>query len=436
MTMKCDSCGGNLIIQENGEDAICEKCGKKYTVDQMKIKRLENFNCIEENMLAYDKKKQISDLEDKAGKAYDRKNYSEAYNYYSQIVELSPNYWFALFRKSICIGWNSNLQNMHKDEVTSGISEALKLLYSNETQTIQLKSDGSLIVVVELCNWINSINALAIQKCFQYAFKIANIIEEFYHQEQIIAELIEFDLGIITEFVFKNYQDKNSMETVLNQICKFGKEIVDNMCSTNIINGRNMHPDSKTQRLGSELNSFIDNFQRDIQKWKREYKKECEERIRLEKEERQKKYWEAHAEEKKEYEIKQIEIKNEIDSLNNVIGEYNKRILEIKQILSNKIEGEKLLGEYISEQVELQNEKSKLGLFAGKKKRAIQEQINSLQSKINELQGNIEGKRRNIKIEVSKKVAAVEKECKPFKEKVEKLELERTRINNELTKER
>lgn len=36
--LRCDICGGSLVMQEGGESVICESCGMKYSSARMREK--------------------------------------------------------------------------------------------------------------------------------------------------------------------------------------------------------------------------------------------------------------------------------------------------------------------------------------------------------------------------------------------------------------
>ena len=81
-------------------------------------------------------------------------------------------------------------------------------------------------------------------------------------------------------------------------------------------------------------------------------------------------------------------------------------------------------------------QKSKLGLFAGKQKKALQAQIDSLQAQIDNIDATVKRLKKEIQDDVSARVAVVEAERKPLSDKISALEGEKSRINFELTKDR
>lgn len=85
---------------------------------------------------------------------------------------------------------------------------------------------------------------------------------------------------------------------------------------------------------------------------------------------------------------------------------------------------------------ELTNQKTKLGIFAGKQKKQLQEQIDSLQRQIPEMEKSIMHQKETIQNDVFARMDAVENERKPYCERLSELENERKSIIEELNKDR
>lgn len=446
----CDICGGPLTMDSSGEFAVCESCGMKHTKDRVKAKAQEITGTVKIDDTDTIKE-QISNWERMAGDAFNNSNYSEAYTYYCKILEKRVDYWFATYRKGMCMGWQANLKNMHANEVLGGVVDATKLLYSDETQNDSLKANGSLIMATEVYNWVNAINNLAVNHCNQYGNQIVSAAKEFYQEEQTICELIKFNIGMITEFTYENYENKEGLEALVNAICNLGRTTINNMnASFRIKTGRkwnsfwsiyedvyeDVNPDYRTQTARNNLSSEISNFQSNLRKWKSNYERKVAEQIRKEKEEKKAKYWEEHAEEKRQYEARLIEIDSEIKTLREKENQYDARIAEIKKDLSQHIPASEQLNELQKQQLELKNQKNQLGLFAGKQKKALQAQIDSLQTQIDAVDATVKKCKKEIQDDVDARVASVQNEKKPYVDKIRTLDNERVKINTELNKER
>lgn len=448
--LTCDICGGQLSMDPSGDFAVCESCGMKHTKDRVKAKAQEITGTVKiDDSDAI--KEQISNWEKMAGDAFSNSNYSEAYTYYCKILEKKVGYWFATYRKGMCMGWQANLKNMHANEVLGGVVDATKLLYTDETQTDSLKANGSLIMATEVYNWINAINNLAVNHCNQYGSELVSAAREFYQEEQMICSLIKFNIGMITEFTYENYESKEGLEALANAICNLGRTTVNNMnASFRIKTGskwnsfwsvyedvyENVTPDYKTQNARNDLSSTISQFQSDLRKWKANYERKVAEQVRKEKEERKAQYWAEHAVEKQQYDARLAEIDADLKTLEAQSGQYDSKIATIKKDLSQSVSGESQLSDIKRQQSDLKSQKSQLGLFAGKQKKQLQTQIDALQPQIDDLESSVNRQKKAIQDDVSARVAAVEAERKPITDRINALEAEKKQIYTELTKDR
>ena len=449
-TLTCDICGGQLSMDPSGDFAVCESCGMKHTKDRVKTKAQEITGTVKiDDSDAV--KEQISNWEKMAGDAFSNSNYSEAYTYYCKILEKSVGYWFATYRKGMCMGWQANLKNMHANEVLGGVVDATKLLYADETQTDSLKANGSLIMATEVYNWINAINNLAVNHCNEYGNELVSAAREFYQEEQTICSLIKFNIGMITEFTYENYENKQGLEALANAICNLGRTTVNNMnASFRIKTGRkwnsfwcvyedvyeDVNPDYKTQNARNDLNSTVSQFQSNLRTWKANYERKVAEQERKEKEERKAQYWAEHAVEKQQYDARLAEIDSDLKALSARFNQYDSKIAEIKKALSQSVSGESQLTEIKRQQSDLMSQKSQLGLFAGKQKKQLQIQIDALQPQIDDLEANVNLQKKAIQDDVSARVAVVEAVRKPIADQINTLESEKKQINTELTKDR
>lgn len=448
--LTCDICGGQLSMDPSGDFAVCENCGMKHTKDRIKTKAQEITGTIKiDDSDAI--KEQISNWEKMAGDAFNNKNYSEAYTYYCKILERDTGYWLATYRKGLCIGWQGNLKDMHINEVLGGIVDASKLLYEDEMQTASLKANGVLLMATEVYNWINSINTLAANHWGEYGMQLVSVTREFYHEEQIICSLIKFNINMITEFVYENYEDKKGIEVLVNAICNLGKIVVENMeTSITVKTGKkwnsfwlmyedvheNVTPDYKTQTFRNDLRSTVSQFQSNFHSWKANYERKVAEQQKKEKEERRFQYWAEHTSEKEQYDARLIEIDSELDSLRTEVEQFDLKITEIKKIFSQSVSGESRLIEIQTQQTDLIIQKSHLGLFAYKQKKQLQSQIDALQPEINDLEVKVDLQKNAIRDDVHTKINVIEAEKKPITDRINALESEKKQINTELTKER
>lgn len=172
---------------------------------------------------------------------------------------------------------------------------------------------------------------------------------------------------------------------------------------------------------------------KEIEKAAREKAEEEARKAEEEKQARIAAYWEAHADEK-------AALDSELKELNDKKAAFEKEISDIESQIkaaepTGKVPSE-VEKDKIKDQIsDLNNRRAKLGLFAGKEKKQIGEEIASLEGRLSALEGKIEEEKKARKAEADQK-------CAPLKAKKEELTGQKdaavkriTAINKELTKD-
>ncbi len=146
-----------------------------------------------------------------------------------------------------------------------------------------------------------------------------------------------------------------------------------------------------------------------------EIEKAIKERADEEKKARIAAYWEEHADEKAALESEKKELEDEKTKLTAEIAEQDKIInaaeADRSVAVPSEVESNKIMGQI----KELENDRSKLGIFSGKKKKQIDEEIAVLQGNINALKSKVEEEKRA-------RNAAADKNAAPAKAKRDELQ--------------
>ena len=449
-TLTCDICGGLLSMDPSGDFAVCESCGMRHTKERVRAKAQEITGTVKiDDTDAV--KEQLSNWEKMANAAFNNRNYSEAYTYYCKILEKDVGNWFATYRKGMCMGWKANLNNMRANEVVGGVIDAQKLLYADEKQTDSSKADASVIMAKEVYSWIFALSNLVEEHRREYGEKLMSAAQEYYIQEQIIASLLSININMITEVTYRNYEKKEEIEDLVDNICLLGDLVCIYLRHTFTIKTgsqwnsfwlkyddvyETVTPDYEARDADDNLTSAISEFRNNLYTWKSNYEQEVEDQLRIEAEKRISQYWAAHVAEKKQYDTRIIEIDAEIGEFKEKIDQYDSKISEIRKDFPEQLPDERKLIELKQNLSELTNQKTKLGIFAGKQKKQLQEQIDSLQRQIPEMEKSIMHQKETIQNDVFARIDAVENERRPYCERLSELENERESIIEELTKDR
>ena len=177
-----------------------------------------------------------------------------------------------------------------------------------------------------------------------------------------------------------------------------------------------------------------------IEDQENEKRQKAKERAEKEKEERVKKYWECHADEKqrleqeKESEEKKIkEIQKQIEEIDKINQPEIKK-LEEERKESTPSELEQKKKEEI--QAEIAEKRNHCGIFKGKEKKALTEQLNIIQSELSQLREKAKEERLQKDSLFKEKINEIKKESKELAETILKCKSRIAEIQNELTRER
>jgi tetratricopeptide (TPR) repeat protein len=126
---KCPQCGGDLQLDNEMETGFCMHCGSKIIVHEaIRAVRVDNTHMIDTWM-------KMGDL------AAESQNLSEAYEYYTKVVEVQPDNYWAIYKKGKAAGWQSTLANVRFTESAVCFAKAIELALENDKE--QLKKDST-----------------------------------------------------------------------------------------------------------------------------------------------------------------------------------------------------------------------------------------------------------------------------------------------------
>jgi hypothetical protein len=125
----CPFCSGDLRIPPDRQTILCMYCGKTIIVQEA---------------IAKTKCPSVESLMAIAAAARESKNYEEAHQYYTKVLELDPTNFLAWFFKGEAAGWQSTLNNFRFGEICSGIENALKFVPQENRELI--KAEGACLM--------------------------------------------------------------------------------------------------------------------------------------------------------------------------------------------------------------------------------------------------------------------------------------------------
>ena len=184
---------------------------------------------------------------------------------------------------------------------------------------------------------------------------------------------------------------------------------------------------SLTAEAKKNRREIISGYKKSIQEIKDKAKaKEAEERKKAEAEKQARiaAYWEAHADEKADLEAKKKDHEAERDKLTAEISDLDNQITAATP--SGNVPSEDEDSKIRDQIKDLENRRSKLGIFAGKEKKQIGEEIASLNGRRDSLKSKIEKEKKARQAEADAKIA-------PLKAKKDELSAELDTIKKKIS---
>ena len=109
--LTCEMCGSTDLIKSEGV-FVCQSCGLKYTIEEARKLMIEGTVSV-----TVDNSNMVEQWTNMAENAINSRNYAEAYQYYTKIVEEQPNNWKAIWGKGKSAAWQSTLANTRSAEL-------------------------------------------------------------------------------------------------------------------------------------------------------------------------------------------------------------------------------------------------------------------------------------------------------------------------------
>ena len=458
----CDLCGGKLVMGAGGI-ATCDSCGMEHSADRMKEKVQEIKGTVR-----VDNTHMIDNYLEMAQSAKDAGNNAEAESYCNKIIEIDPANYRAWMLKGEAAAWQSSLQNSRVDEGVAafikGINNAPEEEKENlgewakeqiiklSTAMISLRADrfvkwpdeeeatgfisditsilntvvtflsqtGVLIPLSDVMSPIATLINQSVVEAWQ------NVIWPDYNGDpndsddragkyewQNFIKRVEYCTSLVERAIsLCDEDDEDDIQRYENLIFIHKAAIYSCSWDYNFTDrGKSWHEEwMLTDEAKNARRALIRGYEQKISAIKKaKADKEAAERAekeRIEKEEAQKRfdaYWSTHADEK-------AALEKEKDSLTQQINAFNQEI--------NEIPGSSEVKQWQDTISHLTAEKSSLGLFKGKEKKALQEKIDEANTEIKIIQDRM-----------AKAKAEIQQKIKPLQDRV-------SAITTELTKAR
>lgn len=367
--LTCEMCGSTDIMKQDGV-FVCQACGCKYSIEEARKMMVEGTVDVQ-GTVEVDNSSYVKKYLDNARRAREKEDWEETEKYYNLVEQNAPDNIEAIFYSS----------------------------YGKAKSTLLLDSD-----------------IYKRQAAFKVLANCISVIDDHYNIEKAeenrkAIEDMANDLSkmFLSNFVYNQWRNgygvvtktdkKETYELFMQLLIQFRESILN---IAKVDDHIYLHESLKLtySSIVLVLDTLWDcDFISRVHDWQIE----AEANIEIIKLNMIEAYWEEHAEEKQQLLSEREELKERIQCLHDQVD----NLPETNEILS------------LEKEIAVVNEQKKaLGLFKGKEKKILQEQIDGLKKQVTEAR-----QRKNIAI-------------KPFKEERALLENRIKEIETELTRER
>lgn len=493
----CDLCESTEFTKEGGF-FICQGCGTKYSLEEAKsmMREVEGSSPVSTGApvtavpMGNPNQQQIDNLLVLATSSKEAGNNEDCEKYCNQAIMLDATCYKAWFLKGKAIGWSSKLDNNRMEEAAHSFCQAIDFAPEDEkddlkTQAVEelenlglacislrkdnfakdpsasnlngFKNDRLVLIKAitvllthgnavgmpegyteEIANMMNQ-SAVAALNMVRNAWNgvehpsdkdLTTYIDWISNIESLIRQSIDAsedddeedivrykNLAIVLEEPIGKHSDKREWSSFTSSYYwTSSKSLTDEACNYR-------------RKQAQEARDKVKALEKKVADKKAAEARKAEE----EKQARIKAYWEAHAEEKAALDAEQKELETKKEKLSSEIAGIDAEIkaLDPKGAVPSEAEDEKLRDQIR----DLENQRSKLGMFAGKQKKQITEEIASLYGRRDSLKSKIEDEKKARQAEADKKMAPLKEKRAELQSQLDAATKRINAIVNELTKD-
>ena len=417
-----------------GGIATCETCGMEYTADRMREKIAElKGGAAPAPVPVVDNTAMIDNYLEMARNAKETGNNEEAVGYCNKIIELDLHNWEAWFIKGKAVGWQSTLANNRTGETINAFITALEHCPEERKESLgkeceeELVSLYSALLSLRVKNFKTHPNQNDMNGLNSDVQSIVLNMGEFMIKSGVIIEVNQLKYARIMNnglcdawaVVYKDYKgDGHPSDYDLTRFISEGDFLIDALklalifCDDDDDNKPSndlriqiyenlVHMNSTIRTAQSYEVDFSGGYkhynpsksltdaakrvrQNQIDEWNGEIRKikgAAERKAQAAAKKRFDEYWEAHADLKAELEAERETLKGQVADL-----------LAQEKVIPGTEEAKTLSGQI----EQLSRQRDSLGLFKGKEKKALQEQIDGLQVQLKAVNDRIAAARAEI----------------------------------------
>lgn len=494
----CELCECMEFTKDGGM-FVCQGCGTKYTTEEARSMMREVDGAVPVAAgvpaavpVANPNQQQLDNILVLASSAYEAGNKAEAENYCNQAIVMDAMCYKAWMLKGKAVGWQSKIDNLRIEEAAHSFCKAIDFAPEEEKEDLkkqavdEIKRLGIALITLrknrfsgnpdkdELNGFTSDKKAVLESVLVLLSHGNAVGIPEGYLEE--VATLMN-EAGVAALNMVRKawksveHPSEKDFDTYLDwigniaQVFREAIKTSDSDEENDIVRYKNLmivleepikidaHSEKRQwssysgsyywTREYSLADSAVASRRRSIEECKvkiaeierrvKEKKAADAKRAIEEKQARIKAYWEAHADEKAKLEAEMEELEAKKEPLNIEIASLSKQIKTLQDIGTVPSEEE---SDKIRHQIKtLEIQKAGLGLFAGKEKKRINEEIASLEGRMNSLKSKIEAEKKARMAEADEAAAPLKAEKEELEKQLAAATKRLAAIQAELTKD-
>lgn len=435
----CEMCGSSDLLKKDGVFE-CQSCGTKYSVEEAKKMMVEGVVQVE-GTVKIDSSSRTNNLIKNGITLYNDGKYDEAYQLFGEVLNNDPDNYIAIIYRGFCQCWESSVAKANVMDMFKGITRGFEIAKEKLGETEKYRDlcmdsissvfDVSMALMRMYNNYYDSAMKRSIEglkRLNEYMSNSGTYTDLSYvHRENARydsqakeAEALAtsgYKLVLLASgTLFNKILDVKDKEMFKVSDYRKIKELSNNLVLKGIeFSSNKLEDDSLTLLLAAH---------------------KCDEQIETIGKKRKEEYWKEHKEEKKELESKISEVEEKLKERNNKIEALKKEIDKANEEENNAVLPSQPEMDKLNEDLKkLKAEKSSIGIFKLKERKAVQEKIDAVNNKITKLSSVLQKEQD----EISKKYGAIVRksydEIEEIKKDINKLNAVKEKAENELNRD-
>lgn len=430
--LTCEMCGSTDLLKQDGV-FVCQTCGCKYSVEEAKKMMIEGTVDVSGSTIKIDRSSEIDNRLKNIEGEYNAHHMTECFRLCSDLLNIDPENVTAIIYKALADGWTSSVANSKLSTTKYELERAVKLSARKAENSLDYMMACTLVVdgFSQICEsmidaYMNSFS----RELEDINRQIDRAKNQMQHAHDMDWQLADYSIKLLNESkamvddavrkqstgIQKLVQQVESVLVIyINMIDIIIDEIkpdwlildifMDMVCQcartfdTSVVEmGKN------DISISAEIKSQIHNLPNNIRKVQANHK----EFLRKKKVE---KYWNEHPEEKNQIDNEIAEINRQLEDLEKEINplkaqksqlesEFSKKKNELQRLQNERLPIDDDIDRLNNQITMLNSNLNSLGIFKGKEKKALRDEIEALQRRLSETkqQSQVEHSRHSDEI--------------------------------------